>query len=232
MYKLLIADASEPFTDALSEVFRGEFNLKVCHDGESALEQLVEFCPDVLILNYMLPFKDGITVLQESAHRPAVILGVSPFMNSYTEQRATALGVQYTMIMPTVDALRVRLMDLIAAIIPPKSDLESQTVVHLHILSFSTHLDGYHQLRVGIPLFAQNPSMRLSKELYPAIAARFGDLDARTVEHSIRKSIEAAWLHKNSLVWKKYFPPKPDGTISSPTNKEFLSRLAEMLDLS
>lgn len=231
MYKLLIADPSEPFTDALSEVLRGEFTIQIAHDGDTALEQLVTFCPDVLILNYMLPFKDGLTVLQESAHHPAVILGVTHLMTNYAEQKATALGVQFTLIMPTIESLRVRLMDLIAAVIPQSSDPESQTAVHLHTLNFATHLDGYHQLCVGIPIFAENPGMRLSKELYPAIAARFGNMDARAVEHSIRKSIEAAWLHRNPRVWIKYFSPV-NGTIPCPTNKEFLSRLAEMLVFS
>ena len=114
MPKLLIADSSEPFTDALCRVFCNEFNLQVCHDGETALELLLSFQPDVLVLNLMLPFKDGLTVLQESAHKPGVILAICPYVNAYIEQAAVSLGVQYIMIMPTVHALRVRLMDMIA----------------------------------------------------------------------------------------------------------------------
>ena len=230
IYKLLIADASEPFTDAIKEIFRHEFTLEVCHDGETALELLNTFCPDVLIINFMLPYKDGLTVLQQSAHRPAVILGISPFVNNYVEQTATALGVQFTMIMPTVSALRVRLMDMITATIASSSSLSTQTAVHLHTLNFQTHLDGYRQLCVGIPIFAKNPNMRLSKELYPAIAEHFGAPDSRTVEHSIRKAITAAWLHHDRIIWSKYFTPLPDGTIPCPTNKEFISRLTEMLE--
>ena len=231
MQKLLIADNSEPFTDALEDIFKNEFDLQICHDGETALELLLSFRPDVLILNLMLPFKDGLTVLQESAHKPAVILAVCPYVNIYIEQVAINLGVQYIMIMPTVNALRVRLMDMIATTQSPKADLSGQTVVHLHILNFSTHLDGYQQLCVGIPIFAQNPNMRLSKELYPAIAKHFGMADPRTVEHSIRKAIAAAWNSKNHSVWIKYFPPQSDGAIPCPSNKEFISRLAESLDL-
>lgn len=231
MRKLLIADGSEPFTEALEKVFCNEFDLQVCHDGETALEMLVDFQPDILILNFILPYKDGLTVLQEAAHKPKVILAISPYVNQYIEQASIQLGVQYIMIMPTVNALRVRLMDMIANTISPKEDLSGQTIVHLHILHFSTHLDGYHQLCVGIPIFAKNPNMRLSKELYPAIADHFGLPDARTVEHSIRKSITAAWNRKNPTSWAKYFPPKPDGAIPCPSNKEFICRIAEMLDI-
>lgn len=231
MQKLLIADVSDSFTDALEEIFRNEFELKICHDGETALELLTNFQPDVLVLNFSLPFMDGLTVLQESAHRPAVILGISPYMNTYIEQTATALGVQYTMLMPSVHTLRVRLMDMIATTIPTKSSLVNQTMIHLHSLNFLTHLEGYRHLCIGIPIFAQNPDMRLSKELYPAISAQCGSPDVRAIERSIRKSIESAWHHRSSISWAKYFPPDASGKIPCPTNKAFISRLAEMLEL-
>ena len=231
MQKLLIADTSEPFTDALENIFKNEFDLQICHDGETALEMLLTFKPDILILNFMLPFKDGLTVLQQSAHRPSVILGITPHINSYIEQAALALGVQFIMIMPTVNALRVRLMDMIAAAATPKESLLAQTVVQLHALNFLTHLDGYQQLCVGIPLFAQNPGIRLTKELYPTVAEQTGSPDGRTVEHSIRKAIAAAWTRKDPAVWSKFFPKKPDGSIPCPTNKEFISRMAESLKL-
>ena len=232
MQTLLIADPSEPFADAVAAALQNDFSVKCCHDGETALEMLLSFRPDVLILNFRLPFKDGLTVLQECAHRPQVILGVSTFLNTYIEQTAAALGVQYIMTMPTVNALRVRLMDLVANTGNPAADLSDQSALHLHILNFPTHLHGYRQLCVALPIFAANPDISLSKELYPMIAKRFGLSDARTVEHSIRKAVEAAWEQHDPVVWAKYFPPKPDGSIPCPSNKAFLSRLGEMLKLS
>lgn len=231
MRKLLIVDASKPFTDALTDVLKNEFDLQICHDGENALKMLLSFQPDVLVLNLMLPYKDGLTLLRESAHRPKIILAVTPYINAYIEQVAAGLGVQYLMIMPTVNALRVQLMDMVTTAVPLKETLTGQTAVHLHILNFPTHLDGYQQLCVGIPILAREPSLRLSKELYPAIAEYFGLPDPRTVEHSIRKAIASAWAHKDSAVWAKYFPPRPDGVIPCPSNKAFLCRVAELLEL-
>ena len=230
MQTLLIADPSEPFSDAVATVLQNEFTVKRCHDGETALELLLSFQPDVLILNFRLPFKDGLTVLQECAHKPKVILGISTFLNAYIEQTAASLGVQYIMTMPTVNALRVRLMDLIASVDNPPVDLSGQAAIHLHILNFPTHLHGYRQLCAALPIFAMSPGISLSKELYPMIAVRFGLSDARTVEHSIRKAIEAAWEQHDPIVWAKYFPPRPDGSIPCPSNKAFLSHLAEMLE--
>ena len=228
MQKLLIADPSEGFTDALVNVLENDFDIRVCHDGETALELLLSFQPDALVLNFQLPYKDSFTLLQESAWQPPVILGIAPQVSPYVANRSVELGVQFLLIMPTIQSVRVRLLDLIASVGKPKMTLADQAVVHLHTLNFQTHLDGYQQLCMGIPLFAASPEMRLSKELYPAIAEKFGG-DTRTVEHSIRKSIESAWRHKNPLVWRKYFPADDKGRIPCPSNKVFISRLAEML---
>ena len=231
MYKLLIADGSDAYICGLTEIFQEEFDLRTCQDGETALELLQSFQPDVLVISLMLPYKDGLTVLQESAFRPRVILAITPFVNQYIKDVTLELGVQFIMIMPRISALRVRLMDLIATTIAPKEDLSVQTAVLLHSLSFSPHLDGYQQLCVGIPLYAQNPDMRITKELYPQIAKEFDLPDPRTVEHSIRKAITAAWARMNPVTWAKYFPMDEKGEIPCPTNKEFVARLAEFIEL-
>lgn len=229
MLKLLIADPSDGFTDALLHVFKNDFTVQVCHDGETAKELLHTFRPDAVVVNLLLPYTDGLTLLEQSTHRPSAILVVAPYISPYIEYRCANVGVHYLMITPSVQALRVRLLDLVANTASPKASLADQTVTILHALNFQTHLDGYHQLCAGIPIFARSAGIRLSKELYPAIAANFGTLDARTVEHSIRKAIESAWRHKDPLVWAKYFPPDENGRIPCPSNKIFISRLAEML---
>lgn len=231
MYKLLIADSSEPYTNALQEIFQKEFDLMICSDGDTTLEQLRDFRPDALIINLMLPYKDGLTVLQETPHRPQVILAITPFMSAYVQKAAEDLGVQYLTILPSVHSLRVRLMDLVATTITPKEDLSAQTAVLLHSLSFTPHLDGYQQLCVGIPLYARDPCLRLSKELYPRIAQEFQLPDPRTVEHSVRKAITSAWNRMDPIVWGKFFPLDSTGLPICPTNKEFIARVSQFLEL-
>jgi len=229
--RLLIADGAEDFAFALAKSLQNEFEISLCHDGETALDLLSSLKPDILILHLMLPYKDGLTVLQEAAYKPKIILAMTTYINAYIEQSALALGVDFILIAPCLNAVRVRLMDLIwqADTATQKEHTPAEIAVHLHILNFSTHLDGYRQLCIGIPLFCQDPTQRLSKELYPAVAARCNCSDSRSVEHSIRKSIDSAWRHRNNTVWAKYFPPDSSGRIPCPTNKEFIARLAEIL---
>ena len=232
MNRLLIADSSEPFATALFDAFSYEFDTRVCEDGETALEMLLSFRPDLLIINLQLPYKDGLTVLQEAAYHPPIILATTSYLNPYIERTAMSLGVGYTMIIPSVNALRVRLMDMV---FQKKNqagteDLIAKTTTHLHILNFLTHLDGYRQLCVAIPMFHNDPNQRLTKELYPAVALNCGSKDGRSVEHSIRKAIQSAWKKRDKTVWAKYFPSAEYAHDTCPTNKAFISKLSELLD--
>jgi len=231
LQKLLIADPSEPFACALAEALRGEFEIQICLDGNAALECLLSFRPDALVLNLMLPHKDGLTVLQTSVYVPPVVLGISSYVNAYIECAAVAAGVGYILNSPCINAVCIRLMDLICQTqnAQKQPNPQMETAVHLHILNFPTKRDGYQHLCACIPMFSQDPRQRLTKELYPAVAKACGCGDGRSVEHSIRLVIVAAWKERDDAVWRKYFPPDVNGNIPCPSNKEFIARLAELL---
>ena len=112
LQKLLIADSSDIFTGALASALGDCFDIRICADGPSALELLQQDRPDILILNLMLPYKDGLTLLQETSYHPPVILAITMHLSAYVEQTVTALGIDYTMIAPSVDAVALRLKDL------------------------------------------------------------------------------------------------------------------------
>lgn len=232
MQKLLIADSSDIFISALRASLEGQFQISVCTDGQSTLEQLQLEQPDILILNLMLPHKDGLTVLQQTTFQPSVILAITMYMSAYVEQAITSLGVDYTMIAPSVESVVLRLRDLLGQYraTTDHTDPTAAAVHHLHLLNVPTHLDGYRQLCLALPMFAKNPRQLLTKELYPAVARLCGCPDGRAVEHSIRKAIQAAWHQKDNAIWRKYFTLHPHGKGACPTNKEFICRLAEILN--
>lgn len=233
MQKLLIAESSGIFSSALSAQLHTQFEVSVCADGQTALELLEQLQPDILILNLMLPHTDGLTVLQQTQFHPKVILAITMHMSSYVEQAVSALGIDYTMISPSVEAVVLRLLDLLQQYSTPQETTDLSTLVmhHLRLLNVPSHLDGYRQLCIALPLFAQNPDQFLTKELYPTVARLCGCKDMRSVEHSIRKAIQAAWKHRDNAIWRKYFAPGSQGHIPCPTNKAFLCRLAQILRL-
>ena len=229
--KLLIADSSDIFTGALAAALQEQFEIITCANGQLLPDLLAQYRPDILVLNLMLPYQDGLTVLKQAAYHPPVILAITNHMSAYIEQSVTALGIDYTMITPSVASVVSRLQDFIHQYSIPNvsADIHSQIIHHLHLLGFSTHLDGYRQLCIALPEYASNPQQRLTKELYPAVAALFPCVDSRSVEHSIRKAIRSAWNHRDNAIWRKYFPMNANGSIPCPTNKEFICRLAEFL---
>lgn len=231
MQKLLIADGSSIFSSVLANALQDRFQITVCADGKAALELLQKEQPDALILNLMLPHTDGLTVLQKSTFHPRVILAITMHLSSYVEQSIAALGIDYTMICPSVEAVVTRLQDLTRqSSLPAEStDLQALAKYHLRILNMPTHLDGYQQLCLALPMFTENPQQLLTKELYPEVAKQWGSKDGRSVEHSIRKAIQAAWHQRDNALWRKYFAVNHQGHIPCPTNKEFICRLAEIL---
>lgn len=108
---------------------------------------------------------------------------------------------------------------------PVLASHSEQTKAMLLHLQFPVHRNGYKQLCIAVPIYAQDPFQSLTKELYPAIARQLGFSDGKAVEHCIRDCILYAYEHRDPEVWEQYFT----NAQKAPSNKQFLSTLAERL---
>lgn len=230
MRKVLIAHGSEELTNALAQMMGGIFDVTTCTDGITALERIRNVQPDALILDLMLPFKDGLSILEEAAPLlPSVILGFVNERSHYVVTRAHTHGIGYIMLDPSEPrAIVVRLMDMIACSdipLKPYQEPQSEVTNLLLRLGLTPGKDGFTQLRVGIPLYIKDPFQRLTKELYPAIAQLCEYNSGLQVEHSIRTVIQDAWVKRDEALWSKLFP----GCEKAPTNRLFISRIAAAL---
>ena len=98
------------------------------------------------------------------------------------------------------------------------------TAMHLTILGFSPS-GGFQDLRLGTPLFAQDPTMPMNKVFYPAVAALRGRKTWQQVEKAIRDAKIVAYRNRDDAIWQRYFPD----TSRCPRNREFIARIAEFL---
>jgi DNA-binding response OmpR family regulator len=79
-YRVLIADDEPNIVMSLEFLMRSEgYVVSVAEDGEQALQEIVEFRPDLVLLDVMMPKLDGFEVLQRlrndsSLPQPAVIV--------------------------------------------------------------------------------------------------------------------------------------------------------------
>lgn len=199
-----------------------------CQDGETALELLSAFRPHALIINLYLPFKDGLTVLQEAAVLPPVTIATTSMLLPYIEKVCLDLKIGYLMVSPCLNALRVRTIHMVNQWQSNQSteDLKAQTVFHLHTLNFQTHRTGYRQLCDAIPLYFRDRDVCLDTGLYAQIAEIHNKSGNKAVERAMRAVIEYAWDHRDKLVWSKYFPNQN----TCPSNKVFFDAIADHLE--
>lgn len=232
--KILIADGSEEFGSQLRGVLQGQYLVRMCHDGNSALEQLGSFEPDLLIVDLMLPELDGLSLLQTAAQKGSLpnVLALTRFVSGYVLSAVERLGVSYVMMKPCdLDAVLARVRDL--AVAKQKTGVSQPDVRNsvsnlLITLRVPTKLKGYACAREAVLCLMRDPGMSITKELYPQVA-KLCDGAPKQVERAIRGAIHAAWLNRDEAVWGTFFRPGLDGVIPKPSNAAFISRLADHL---
>ena len=107
-------------------------------------------------------------------------------------------------------------------------DLSRKIHEILLTLGLRSNLSGYRYLVEAVELFFKDPEQSMTKELYPAVAARFG-ATGQQVERAIRGCIQDAYTKRRDELWRLYFPAGRDGRVRSVTNSHFISRIADML---
>lgn len=233
--KILVADGSEEFCHGLTQVLGGAYRVRSCRDGNDALQLLRTFRADILILDLMISGLDGITLLQKVAEtglRP-MVLATTCYVSEYILDCARRLGIGYLMVKPCESsAVAARVADMTQRMKLPVfagPDPRTQVSNMLLGLGFSTRLRGYGYLREAVLLMLEQSGQSITKELYPAVAARCG-VTAAQVERSIRSAVQQACRSGEDSAWRMYFPAGDDG-CRKMTNGTLITGLADRLRL-
>ena len=233
MHTMLIVEGLEDLRAALYDAMKQQYQITLCADGEEGLQMLNTQKPHILILNIQIPILDGLELLRRAKYLPPVILALGTMINGYTGQCLKDMGVGHFLMLPTPVQNIARHVALLIkwseSADPFSGDPQVQTSKLLQKLGIQSHRDGYQQLKVCIPLFAQDPAQNMSKELYLEVANLCGYDNERQIERSIRSAIKSAWLIRDPSVWAEFFPPDGQGQTHCPESKEFIARLAEIL---
>ena len=105
--RILIADDNREFCGILKDYFSNDNDfdiVDVCMNGMDALEVLEKDEVDVLILDLIMPYMDGIGVLEKLnelnlPQRPKIII-LTAFGQENITQKAVQLGVDYYILKP------------------------------------------------------------------------------------------------------------------------------------
>lgn len=236
LHKVLIADGEEEFGRLLAESLSENYQLQVCHDGETAWEYLQKFEPDMLIFDLMLPVLDGVTLLQmiheQGLH--LLTLATTRLANEYVMEAIEKYHVGYMMIKPCwMKAVTMRVADLFerrnvnAALAADPRKKVSNALLEL---GFPVKLKGFCCICDATLLLRQDFSQSITKEIYPAVG-KIAGATPQKVERAIRNAIECAWRHRDVRVWARYFRLEKDGDVRRPTNAELIARLAHTIDM-
>ena len=238
--KVIIADANESFRAMLREIIEQDGGFTVAAsvgDGRSALEQVRELAPDLLILDVVLPELDGFGVLDQLRREelPVRTMIVSAFFTEQVVSEALGKGAAYFMPNPFENTA---LLDRMRAVCQPAQptahtkNLKNMVTDIIHEIGVPAHIKGYQYLREAILIAVEDMDVinAVTKVLYPEVARRFSTTPSR-VERAIRHAIEVAWDRGDLETLQKFFGYTVSNTKGKPTNSEFIAMIADRLVL-
>lgn len=232
MRRVLIGHNSELFARAIARKLGSGFEVRTCLDGVQVSQLLDSYKPDILLLNSSMFRKDALTILRERPALPQITIVTVNYLNTEQERMLRCVGVRRILLMPTTDAVVATIRDFVTQEKMGNDDMDVYRVrQYLLALNFDTHLDGFRLICSAVPMLCRDPSQTLSKHIYPAVAKAHDLTDQRTVERSIRNSIEKAWRNRYDGVWSRFFTPDAAGQIPCPSNSKMLNTLAQWLSI-
>ena len=241
--KVLMIDDNVNMTGMVKDYFKKNKMIEisdVCHDGEEAIENIKKNKYDLLLLDLIMPKKDGIVVLEElkKLNLDMKIIVLSSYDSAEVIRDVSEYGINYYMLKPfdLVD-LEKRVLDLYKSRASKIVDvfqnkLEISITRMLHELGMPSHIKGYQYIRDGIVMIYNNPGIigGITKELYPDVASLHNTTVSR-VERAIRHAIEVSWNRGNWDLMEEIFGHSVDIDKAKPTNSEFIVTIADKLRL-
>ena len=248
---VLLADDNQTLLRLIADSLSRKPEIEIAgmaKDGVEALEMVQSACPDVLLLDIVMPRLDGFSTLEQLARldlpkRPHVIMLTGLTRDDFIS-RAMRLGADYYMIKPfDMQMLYTRILEVARADDAPVylSGSDTQTgasvderVTNLFLsIGIPAHIKGYGYLREAVKMVMENHDLinRITKELYPGIARRFSTTPSK-VERAMRHAIEVAWSRGRLDSVNRIYGYKVFSAEDKPTNGEFIALIADRIRLS
>jgi two-component system response regulator (stage 0 sporulation protein A) len=208
---VMILDSNKCLSKAIENSFNLHGGLHVScsmQDGVKATEKLHLHKPDVLLMELILPVKDGFSVLEDVQQNDMMkhgsVIVTSSLCSDLAMRKSLALGADYFMLKPfDIDILIKRILEVHSekqlAISSENEKAGSDYYVDL-IRNFlfdsgvSIKLKGYDYLFkcIHICLNDDDAFYSLTKILYPEVGKTFGTEGAKA-ERAMRYALHSAW---------------------------------------
>ena len=243
--KVLMIDDNIALTEMVKEYFKDSSEIEIvecCYNGEEGLKKIdeLEGKYDVILLDLIMPKKDGISVLEDLKERNIHknIIVETSYNSPEVIRNVSEYGVNYYILKPfDLPDLEKRILDIFKSVSKKginlaHNNLEISITRMLHELGMPAHIKGYQYIRDGIIMIYNNPDIigGITKELYPDVASKYNTTVSR-VERAIRHAIEVSWNRGNWDLMEEIFGHSVDIDKAKPTNSEFIVTIADKLRL-
>jgi two-component system response regulator (stage 0 sporulation protein A) len=245
--KVLIVDDDSELTDALSEYLSelGFIELSgAVHDGKSAGTSIRSLCPDIVLLDLVMPGLDGFGVLEEVGGMPEgkkpIVIVMSAMGSERIARIAVDLGADYFVYKPFDPGNLVRVMRCLYRQRHPEAraaggSLAKDFYLHrikteLDKIGVPPHLTGYKYLITAARIILDNPAAlnSLHEKVYLRISSEF-KTSPSCVERNIRNAVESAFNGDNSRALRILFASCLSGNKDKPSNSAFLNVFINMV---
>ena len=249
--EVVIIDQDEEFCNKFKTELNQSENF-VCaataSDGHDGLKKIFREDPDYVLMDLILPYLDGLSVLDELREENKIedvnIIVLSSFLNKKMVKILQKYEIDYFMSKPAdFTCIKNRIEDLHSDYTLSKYDSkiseqmkreDDMANINLEITGLldefgvPANIRGYLYLRNAIYLSITNLELvnSITKMLYPQIAENFSTAASR-VERAIRHAIKVAWERGNKEKISEYFGYSISETIGRPTNAQFMAKVAD-----
>jgi len=212
-------------------------------DGEEIPDCVRQYGPDLLVMDIIMPRRDGFMTLEalngmEASLRPRVIVLTGLARDDFI-MRAIRLGASYYMVKPfDMNLLYARIVEIardqpqaVAAAIEAGEESVDEQITNLFLtLGIPAHIKGYQYLREAVRMVLENHDVinRITKELSPGLARQF-DTSASKVERAMRHAIEVAWNRGRLEAVNQMYGHRVFAREDKPTNGEFIAMISDKL---
>lgn len=235
--KILLVDADfiwmEEIKVALEE--DGFRKIRVCVDGETAIREIAEYEPDIVIVDQMTTHKDGLAVIQHirDSELDIEVILTTRHISDILMYKASGLNIQYIIVKPTLeDVVTARVNDIVdmklrnastlgveverydegeeidedLLMIIDEIGLESNIGRILMAFGIRAHLKGYKYLKTAIVMTIMNE--HITSAMTRELypqIARRFNTTDTSAERDMRHAIETAWTNAPIKHKKAYF---------------------------
>lgn len=254
--KIAIVDDNKDLVKTMLVYFEKHPEIDViwtANNGKVCLSKLEEAVPDVLLLDIIMPYLDGIAVLEsigdQERYQDLQVIMLTAFGQEEVMAQAASLGASYFMLKPfEFERLVNQIFQVAKATttlgsFPQKFEsreegkvsqkqLDTAITSMIKEIGVPAHIKGYAFLREAIQMVYTDAELlgSVTKILYPDIAEKYKTTPSR-VERAIRHAIEVAWNRGNYDMISKTFGYTVHHLKSKPTNSEFIAMIADKIRL-